>query len=189
MDINSNSKAHRYNTNNNPLLITSGLVNGSIPVNNNNGNVASINTFLYKNNFIKHISSLKNLLTVLNNPFLLRLYISPSPGLFKPETTLHYTFLQLNKLSLNKKATNENYYPNIPLFATNIQPHMKFKFIIFKKIYAFFTNNKIHKNIIPIYHNTLIRFAEHCSGKKILIQFYPFVNQSITKDFIIRYKT
>lgn len=29
---------------------------------------------------------------------------------------------------------------------------------------------------------------EHCSGKKIFIQLYPFLNQNITYDYIVRYK-
>ena len=29
---------------------------------------------------------------------------------------------------------------------------------------------------------------EYFSGNKILLQFYPFVNQSLTNDWLIRYK-
>jgi len=29
---------------------------------------------------------------------------------------------------------------------------------------------------------------ENISGKKIILQFYPFINQSLTQDWVIRYK-
>jgi len=91
-------------------------------------------------------------------------------------------------MGLNKNTSRKILSPVSPVQLTNLQPHNGFKFTIFKKIYAFFANNKIHKNIIPLYYHTLIRFVENCSGKKTLLQFYPFVNQCINKDFIIRYK-
>jgi hypothetical protein len=71
---------------------------------------------------------------------------------------------------------------------TNLQPHKSFSYITSKKILSLFSTNKIREDIIPLYYNTLIRFMEHCSGKKIFIQLYPFLNQNITYDYIVRYK-
>ena len=34
----------------------------------------------------------------------------------------------------------------------------------------------------------MIRFIEDCTGKKTLFQFYPFMNQDVTTDFVVRYK-
>jgi len=80
---------------------------------------------------------------------------------------------------------------NIPvdLSYTNLQPHKSFSYITSKKILSLFSTNKIREDIIPLYYNTLIRFMEHCSGKKIFIQLYPFLNQNITYDYIVRYKS
>ena len=79
---------------------------------------------------------------------------------------------------------------NIPvnLTYTNLQPHNCFRYITSKKILSLFSTNKIREDVIPLYYNTLIRFMEHCSGKKIFIQLYPFLNQNVTYDYIVRYK-
>ena len=77
--------------------------------------------------------------------------------------------------------TNYNY--------TNLKPHKTFNYIISKKLVSLFSTNKIREDIIPFYFNTIIRFMEHCSGKKILLQLYPFLNQNIPYDYIIRYKS
>ena len=72
---------------------------------------------------------------------------------------------------------------------SNLQPHKSLKHIISKKILSLFSTNKIREDIIPMYYNTLIRFMEHCSGKKIFLQLYPFLNQNVTYDYIVRYKS
>lgn len=72
---------------------------------------------------------------------------------------------------------------------SNLQPHTCFNYIISKKILSLFSTNKIREDIIPLYYNTLIRFMEHCSGKKIFIQLYPFLNQNVAYDFVVRYKS
>jgi hypothetical protein len=143
---------------------------------------AVINTSLKNKIFDKFSSryTLYPLLTVMANPILLKMPINKDKSIY---SILNHLYLKVD-LILNSFNTSSNHnYPS-----TNLQPHNKFTFVIFKKIYAFFANNKLHKNIIPIYYHTLIRFIENCSGKKSLIQFYPFVNQHIDKDFIVRYK-
>jgi hypothetical protein len=72
---------------------------------------------------------------------------------------------------------------------SNLQPHKSFKYIISKKILSLFSTNKIREDVIPLYYNTLIRFMEHCSGKKIFLQLYPFLNQNVAYDYIVRYKS
>lgn len=52
----------------------------------------------------------------------------------------------------------------------------------------FFANQSMRLNLIPWYYNTLIRFIEHTTGHKALVQFYPFIHQSLTKDAFIRYR-
>ena len=80
---------------------------------------------------------------------------------------------------------------NVPvnLTYTNLQPHKSFNYIISKKILSLFSTNKIREDVIPLYYNTLVRFMEHCSGKKIFIQLYPFLNQNVAYDYVVRYKS
>ena len=98
-----------------------------------------------------------------------------------------------NKRGINQLVTlfsnNINTYINKTTpYNTNLLPSKYFSFLLTKNVYTSMSQDKISKNIIPIYHHTLIRFMENLSGNLILLQFYPFVNQSITTDFIIKYK-
>jgi hypothetical protein len=77
---------------------------------------------------------------------------------------------------------------NFVVHNTNLLPNNVFRRMLSKKILSLFSTNKIREDVIPFYYNTLIRFMEHCSGKKVSIQIYPFLNQNITYDFIVRYK-
>lgn len=77
-----------------------------------------------------------------------------------------------------KKFTKDNNF----LFTTNsnLTPNSNFRLIFLRKTQNSFSFKKLKLNFIPIYQNTLIRFMEYFSGCKILLQFYPFVNQSLT---------
>lgn len=70
--------------------------------------------------------------------------------------------------------------PKISKKINNILPNKYFSYVFFKKVYTTLSSKKLHLNFIPVYHNTLIRFMEYISGNKVLVQFYPFVSQSIT---------
>jgi hypothetical protein len=74
------------------------------------------------------------------------------------------------------------------MFMTNLVPHNSFRKSFSKKVLNSFANRLFREDIIPYYQNTLIRFIEYCTGRKVLFQFYPFVNQHIDKSYIVRYK-
>jgi hypothetical protein len=71
---------------------------------------------------------------------------------------------------------------------TNLIPDAVFNKNLSKVVLNSFKNNFFQENVISWYHNTMIRFLEDCTGKKILFQFYPFMSQDIDLDFIVRYK-
>lgn len=71
---------------------------------------------------------------------------------------------------------------------SNIIPAKCFKYILTRKIYNLTKLQTIQENFTPWYYNTLVRFMEHCSGKKCLFQFYPFVNNDVEHEFYVRYK-
>jgi len=105
----------------------------------------------------------------------------------------------LTNPNLLKLTLNPNTYPSKNLLITkvipyaitksntNLIPSKYFSKIFLKKVYTSLSHNKLTTNFIPIYYTTLIRFMEDISGNSILLQFYPFVNQSITTFFIIKY--
>jgi hypothetical protein len=74
------------------------------------------------------------------------------------------------------------------IFLTNLVPHHSFQKHFSKKVLNSFANRLFREDIIPYYQNTLIRFMEYCTGRKVLFQFYPFVNQHIDKSYMVRYK-
>jgi len=100
---------------------------------------------------------------------------------------------QLHLLSSNNFGYMYNIKPkNIGLrntqVYTNIIPNVQFNYTILKKIYTSLGTKKFSLNVIPFYSTTVIRFMEHVSGHKILLNFYPFINQSITTYWIVKYK-
>ena len=92
---------------------------------------------------------------------------------------------KLNNLFLLKKKYK---FQKLNYFCNNIIPSKSFNIFLFKKIKSIFLINKLREDFIPYYYNSLIRFLEHCSGKKFFLQIYPFLNQNINSYFIIRYK-
>ena len=142
-------------------------------------NRLSINTFVSEStlNQIKLPLIKQTTLT----PYLALLYIL-NPWLLTPLTQS----LSTNTIML---SFTKNLQLNSNFTYSNLQPHTCFNYIISKKILSLFSTNKIREDIIPLYYNTLIRFMEHCSGKKIFIQLYPFLNQNVTYDFVVRYKS
>jgi hypothetical protein len=99
------------------------------------------------------------LLTVLYNPFLMRLL--------------------KNKNEVNSLLP-PYYSPARSLCSLNILPNTIFSYIFTKKTYTSFTSIKFQTNLIPTYYNTLIRFVEFLSGNKVLFNFYPFASQSLS---------
>tara|TARA_B110001450_G_scaffold193287_1_gene181522 strand:- start:8858 stop:9295 length:438 start_codon:yes stop_codon:yes gene_type:complete len=111
-------------------------------------------------------------LVLLENPLLLKLFLPKN----NDQVRLMFSLPQTSSLINN------------PININNILPSSNFRHTLVKKVYSSLSYNKVNLNFIPIYYTTLIRFMENISGNKILIQFYPFVNQSVTENFIIKYK-
>ena len=95
----------------------------------------------------------------------------------------HKTFA----LSLSTKLDNLT-CTNGVIYTTNLTPHKSFNKQFSKKVLNSFANRLFREDLIPLYQNTLIRFIEFCTGKKAMFQFYPFVNQHVEKDYMVRYK-
>ena len=93
----------------------------------------------------------------------------------KPKNSIQTLNYRLNKLNLQPYS--------------NITPQQTFNKVLTKQLSSLFSMNKIREDIIPFYYHTLVRFIEHCSGKKFLFQFYPFLHQNINLNYVIRYKS
>ena len=136
------------------------------------------NYFLKNKIKIEHFKYINN--TYFNNTYFVFLYIF---NLKYFSSILFYKF-KFNK-SLNSFFSKFNL---IGVSQTNLYPNFNFNYFFFKKINTFFNKKYINLGFTPWYYNTLIRFIENFSGKKVIFQFFPYLSQEINKDFIIRYK-
>lgn len=109
----------------------------------------------------------------MQSPFIAKIFTSNNQS-----TTKNY-----NSLLLHLITKNSNKFK-----LSNILPAKCFKHRLTRKIYNLTKLQTIQENFTPWYYNTLVRFMEHCSGKKCLFQFYPFVNNDVEHEFYVRYK-
>ena len=66
--------------------------------------------------------------------------------------------------------------------SNNFLPNKFFFTLIKKKIIKIFNHKKFNSSIAPFYANTLLRFLENISGKKIFVKFHSFVGNVLTFD-------
>ena len=71
---------------------------------------------------------------------------------------------------------------------SNLLPSSSFSSTISKYISSLHLHNKIREDFVPLYFHTLVRFVEAATGKRFILQFYPFLHQSIPLMTLIRYK-
>ena len=144
------------------------------------------------NNNFSHVYTFKNKKilkteTIFSNfNFILFFYFSPV--LFK--------YLLVTTLKKNNGKTLFKRFPilknifflkdfffnshNTQLFANNLIPDFKFNYNFKKKMLKIFNYSKF-PTITTIWHyNTLVRFLEFCSGKKVFIKFFNFLITNLT---------
>ena len=69
---------------------------------------------------------------------------------------------------------------------TNLIPNENFHYIIRKTVIKVFNFDKFSIVTTPWYYQTLIKFLEFCSGKKVCLRFNGFLNNSLTVEEKIR---
>lgn len=65
---------------------------------------------------------------------------------------------------------------------SNLNPDKNFIFFIKKRVIKIFNYQKFSISVTPWYFNSLVRFMEYCSGKKVYLKFYNFLNNYL--DFV-----
>ena len=103
------------------------------------------------------------------------------PTLFK---FFYFNNFKKNNFLINlQNFSNDNAYTNlIPCISS-------FKYKLAKNLYFAQLNSSFRENVTPWIYNTLIRFFEYNSGKKVLLDIYSFMNQSLDLKYIILYKS
>lgn len=110
--------------------------------------------------------------------------LNPYINLFYLDSLFNLKFL-FHKLYPQTKSLNYSYSKLLllgNLNNTNIIPTKNFSYVFTKKVSTSLMLKKLSVNFIPTYLNTIIRFIESLTGHKVILQFYPFVTQSITTN-------
>lgn len=74
-------------------------------------------------------------------------------------------------------------------FNLNLTPDKVFTYRNFRHVFNLSDTDNFRLLVTPWYYNTVIRFLEFFSGKKVLIQFYHFLSQNLDLNYIILYRT
>lgn len=75
---------------------------------------------------------------------------------------------------------------NDSLAKLNLIPTQLFKFALKRKLLRILNFHKFSSNVTLWYYNTLIRFIESCSGKKVYTKFNPFIENSLSFEDLAR---
>jgi hypothetical protein len=143
-----------------------------------NYNVSALVHDYASNNNLNILTHQQTALFMLWNPILLKSFLFPKNNSTSYKSSVLSIASQYNHVSESRKDIHHS----------NLTPHHSFSKHFSKKVLNSFANRLFREDVIPFYQNTLIRFIEFCTGKKALFQFYPFVNQHISKDYMVRYK-
>lgn len=72
--------------------------------------------------------------------------------------------------------------------ATNLVPYVPLHSVLKKRVLASQANTFLGRAVLPWAHNSLIRFTEDCSGKRVLLQVYSFITQNVDGAFLTLYR-
>jgi hypothetical protein len=91
-----------------------------------------------------------------------------------PKPLMNSLLADLGKFNF---STRTSLYQN-----SNLWPAKSFNYSIRRKVLKMITYNKFVPNISMWYHNTLVRFIEHYSGKRVYLRCNPFIQNYITYE-------
>lgn len=91
---------------------------------------------------------------------------------------MRQTLLNLSKFYLNSRVSL--------IRSSNLWPSSSFSFTVKKRLLKILKFDKFSSNVTLWYYNTLVRFLENCSGKKVFLKFNPFVENSLPFTDIAR---
>ena len=119
-----------------------------------------------------------------NNPLLFK-YLFFNNG--NRNNNIHSFFSKTSVSHVLKDLTRFNFSSRLTFYQnSNMWPASIFKYAVRRKILKVFTYNKFLPNVTMWYYNTLIRFMENCSGKKVYLKFNPFIENSLTFSDLAR---
>lgn len=93
-------------------------------------------------------------------------------SLFQRKALAQTSLLEVNQL-FHPYSTPSNY-------VNNISSSSAFVHELQRRLVKSFESSRWSAKVSPWYLNTLVRFMEHCSGKKVLLKLNPFIENSLT---------
>ena len=158
----------KFNSYNSPNLLNTKLIVKKIQRLSSNNLLINYNPKITSINFFNNKKPSVLLLFLINHFF------------FK------YTYFTLSNFSYSQVKPITNFFKALPI--DNLLPSIHFNHKISKILHVSSANMFLKENVIPWVYNNLIKFIEFCSGKKVLIQIYSFVNQWLDVNFALLYK-
>lgn len=141
----------------------------------------------FKNNINKNYSLQfynKNFFKIPFSKLELTFFFFSSPLFFKISKTyknlfkIQDSFSFFNVFSL---IADSYFYSNKnTFFFNNIIPSVNFYYVVKKKMLKIFNYSKFSSSTSWVYYNSLTRFLEFCSGRKVHIKLNPFLNNDLT---------
>jgi hypothetical protein len=133
-------------------------------------------TYFKKNLFLNQNSFEFCLFTFNNNLFFKYFYfvnkIKHTQFKLSPFFLSHvFKFFEIYELNTKHLLLTRN----------NVLPTSNFLYNVKKVVFKLFNYQKFNLSITPFYSNTLIRFLENMSGKKIIIKIYNFVTHVLSE--------
>ena len=146
--------------------------------------ISSLSTSLYidKNPLASNFSSLNSNFLKLNKLEIIFL-IFFNPIFFKYSFCADkktYTILQKSfKNTLYNLVDSFFYSYSSSIKFTNLLPDLAFSFTLKKKMLKIFSYSKFSISTVSWQYNTLLRFLEFCSGRKVCLKFFNFLGNTL----------
>ena len=142
----------------------------------------SVNFYTYKSSLIDNFSSLSDNFFKLNKLEAI-FFIFFNPILFKYTfftDKKNYTIIHKSFKNILFTLVDSFFYSHNSNFkSTNLLPDLNFSFILKKKMLKIFSYSKFSITTVLWQYNTLLRFLEFCSGRKVCLKFFNFLGSTL----------
>jgi len=124
------------------------------------------------------LSDLRYIYSLFDNPVLLKYFLWTRRD---PNQSLQSTVRANLFLPALYDVQRYNFSSRVQLFQTsNLWPVSTFSYVIRRRLLKTFTNRQFSPEMTMWVYYNLVRFMEHYSGRKVYLQFNPFVENSLT---------
>jgi len=129
-------------------------------------------------NILYNASSTRHIANLFSQPLLFKFFLST---LLNFISIYKLSFFLINKI--NNSLRTIIFYDRIDtLPLLNLSPYPTFFHLIEKRLLRIVSTIKFRPNTTPWHFNTMVRFFEFCTGKKVVIRLFSFISNILTFD-------